>query len=124
MAVRRDIDGGTVVVRLATVDVESAAAAARAVRGAADVVLLAESGSRMSGQTGANLELENPTDTTVTLLGAQSGPLRLDAGERMWLSLFDTADGVLAITVTAPASAWEAALLTAEPLLESVRIGE
>jgi hypothetical protein len=49
-------------------------------------------------------------------------PIALGAGERMWLSLFDTPAGVLAIAVRSASADWDAALLAVEPFLEQVAI--
>ena len=84
---------------------------------------LASSDSRLSGLTGPNLELENTSDTRLDLLPNSSGVIDFEPGERAWLSLFDTAGGVLAIAVISDAAVWDAALLAAEPVLESVVIG-
>ena len=86
------------------------------------ITVHATSESLMSGLTGPNLELENPSGVRTSMLPTASGDVGLDGGDRAWLSLFDTADGVLAIAVTSDAATWDAALLEAEPLLESVVI--
>jgi hypothetical protein len=111
-----------VLVTLAFVDAESAADAAQHVGSLEGLTILASSDSRMSGRTGPNRELENTSTARIGILTSASGELALEPGERMWLSLFDTAEGVLAIAVTSDAAAWDAALLVAEPLLESVTI--
>ena len=76
----------------------------------------------MSERTGPNLEVENATDDRLEPLATASRAIVLEPGERMWLSLFDTAEGVLAIALTSDATTWDAALLAAEPFLESVRL--
>ena len=119
----RGVGDGQVVVTLAVVNVESADAAARTVQATAGISVLASSDSRMSGLTGPNLELENTSDTRFDVPPSSSGVIELEPGERAWLSLFDTADGVLAIAVISDAAVWDAALLAVEPFLESVVIG-
>jgi hypothetical protein len=52
------------------------------------------------------------------------GALSIDEGRRLWIAFFDAGDGVLAIMVGGSAGTWEEALLAAEPLLETVTIGE
>ena len=45
------------------------------------------------------------------------------AGRRLWIALFDTPDGVLAVMVGGSVAGWEGALSAAEPVLESIVIG-
>ena len=113
---------GDVTVRLVRVEAETAAKAASAVQALDGVETVAASDSRMSGLTGPNVELEHDGDATVELLATKSDPIRLEPGERAWLSMFDAADGVLAIAVISDAATWDAALLAVEPFLESVSI--
>ena len=120
--IQRGVGDGEVVVTLAVVNVESAEAATRKVQATAGISVLASSVSRMSGLTGPNLELENTSDARLPLLGTSSGTINLQPGERAWVSMFDTADGVLVIAVTSDAAVWDPALLAVEPLLESVVI--
>jgi hypothetical protein len=115
---RRDAGGGDVTVVIAMLDAASATLAADAIAAAPGVTVLATSESRMSGQTGANLELENASGAPVALIE----PLELGDGERLWLSMFDTATGVLAVSVRSAAADWDAALLAVEPFLEGVAI--
>jgi hypothetical protein len=115
-------DGG-LVVTLARIDHASAVSVANGARSTDGITVLATSESRMSGLTGPNVELENPTAAAIALLATSTGTIDLGPGQRMWLSLFDTHAGVVAIAVTAAAADWDAALLAAEPFLESVTIG-
>jgi hypothetical protein len=41
----------------------------------------------------------------------------------MWLALFDTPEGLVAIIVQGSAADWDSVLVAAEPVLESVTIG-
>jgi hypothetical protein len=120
--IRREVGDHDVIVTIATVSAESAGAVARGVQATPGLSVLASSDSRMSGLTGPNLELENTTDTALDLTPNRSGVIDLEPGDRAWLSLFDTAHGVLAIAVTSDAAAWDDALLAVEPFLESVVI--
>ena len=122
VSIRRAVDGADVVVNLARIEAASAAAAASVVQALPGVEVLASSDSRMSGLTGPNLELENTSTGQVRPLTTASGPIALESGQRMWLSMFDTADGVVAVSVIADASVWDAALLAAERVLETVKI--
>jgi hypothetical protein len=108
----------------ATMAATSAAEAARAIAENPGLEVLGESESRMSGLIGANLEVENATTAHTAVLDVSVGRLGIDPGRRLWISLFDTDDGVLAIMVGGSAAQWERALGTAEPVLESVVIGE
>lgn len=108
----------------ATVDATSAADAAQAIAENPGLEVLGESASRMSGLTGANLEVENSSESHTGILDVSVGRLGIDPGRRLWLSLFDTDDGVLAIMVGGSVAQWERALGLAEPVLESVVIGE
>jgi hypothetical protein len=115
-------DGG-LVVTLARIDHASAVSVADGARSTDGITVRATSESRMSGLTGPNVELENPTAADIALLATSTGTIDLGPGQRMWLSLFDTDAGVVAIAVTAAAADWDVALLAAEPFLESVTIG-
>ena len=52
------------------------------------------------------------------------GPLGIDPGRRLWIALFDTDAGLLAIMVGGSTARWDETLAAAEPVLESVVIGE
>ena len=119
---QREMGDDDVIVRIAMVGVESADAAARAVQATPGITVLASSDSRMSGLTGPNLELENATDDRIDLLPDPPGVIGLDPGQRMWLSVFDASDGVLAISVVSDTGMWDSALLAVEPFLELVVI--
>jgi len=43
---------------------------------------------------------------------------------RIWIAIFDTEDGILAVMVGGSTASWDEALLVAEPVLESVTIGD
>ena len=108
----------------ATVSVTTAADAARAIAENPGLEVLGESESRMSGLTGANLEVQNSSGAHASILDVPVGRLGIDPGRRLWISLFDTEDGVLAIMVGGSVAQWDRALGLAEPVLESVKIGE
>jgi hypothetical protein len=107
----------------ATEAATSAADVAQAIAKNPGLELLSESESRMSGMTGANLEVENSTTSHTGILDVSLGRLGIDPGRRLWISLFDTDDGVLAIMVGGSVAQWDRALALAEPVLESVVIG-
>lgn len=97
-----------------------AAADTLGANGALDVV--SSDSSRMSGLTGLLLELETAA-AEAQVLHVPPGALTVPPGERMWLALFDTPEGLVAIIVQGSAADWDAVLVAAEPVLESVTIG-
>jgi hypothetical protein len=100
----------------------TAQAAADTLGANAALDVLSSDSSRMSGLTGLLLELETAGAAT-DVLHVPPGALALPPGERMWLALFDTPEGLVAIIVRGSATDWDAVLAAAEPVLESVTIG-
>lgn len=86
--------------------------------------VLAESGSQLGGLTGFNLEVENTSGSHTAILDVTVGRLGIDSGRRLWIFLFDTPDGLLAVMVGGSVAQWDRALAEAEPVLESIVIGE
>jgi hypothetical protein len=78
--------------------------------------------SRMSGLTGLLLELET-AGAEAQVVHVPIGELTVSPVDRMWLALFDTPEGLVAIIVQGPAADWDSVLVAAEPVLESVTIG-
>jgi hypothetical protein len=85
--------------------------------------ILGTSAAQVGGLEGFTVELGNATDEHVSVLVVPPGPLGIDPHRRLWVSLFDTPQGMLAIMVGGADENWEEALATAEPVLESVVIG-
>lgn len=106
------------------VEAASAAEAARAIAENPGLEVLGESESRLGGLTGSNLEVENTTGSHTGILDVSVGRLGIDSGRRLWISLFDTPDGLLAVMVGGSIAQWARALGLAEPVLESVVIGD
>ncbi|HET9416705.1 MAG TPA: hypothetical protein VFP30_04115 [Candidatus Limnocylindria bacterium] len=79
--------------------------------------------SRIGGLTGAQVTVENDRDAHAEVINVPPGPLGIDPGRRLWIAFFETDDGPLAIMVGGSTERWEEALLTAEPVLESVVVG-
>jgi hypothetical protein len=102
----------------------SAADAAAVIEANPDLTVLGTSESRMSGHDGFVVEVENATQAPARVLHGPPGALSIDEGRRLWIAFFDAGDVVLAIMVGGSAHTWEEALLAAEPLLETVTIGE
>jgi len=105
------------------VEATSAGDAARAIAENPGLEVLGESESRLGGLTGSNLELENTTGSHTGILDVSVGRLGIDSGRRLWISLFDTPDGLLAVMVGGSIAQWARALGLAEPVLESIVIG-
>ena len=103
----------------------TAAAAASTIQANPGLNVLDSSASRMSGLDGFVVEVENPgtAEAPAQVLQVPPGALSIDPGRRLWIALFDTPDGVVAILVGGSAARWEEALLAAEPVLETVTIG-
>ena len=105
------------------VDVTSAQEAAAAVTRNPALTILGESDSRLGGLVGFTIEVENGGDVHAGVLDVPPGLLGIDPSRRLWISLFDTGEGVLAVLVGGSVARWDAALQEAEPVLESVVIG-
>ena len=86
------------------------------------IEVVSSDSSLMSGLTGLLLELE-AAGAEADVLHVPPRALTLPPGERMWLALFDTPEGLVAIIVQGSASEWDSVLVAAEPVLESVTIG-
>jgi hypothetical protein len=79
--------------------------------------------SRIGGLVGSQVTVENAGDSHASVLEVSAGALGIDPGRRLWIALFDTEAGVLAIMVGGSVAEWQAALDAAEPVLESIQIG-
>jgi hypothetical protein len=80
------------------------------------------SSSRIGGQEGAQVTIENNGDEHAQVLRVPPGVLGIDPGRRLWIALVDTDSGLLAVMVGGATEQWEQALAEAEPVLESVVI--
>lgn len=107
----------------AMIPATTAADAVGAVKQNPGVAVLGESGSRLGGLDGFTIEVENSGTVTSPVLEVAPGRLAFDPGRRLWMSFFDTSDGLLAVLVGGAAADWDRALAVAEPVLESVVIG-
>ncbi|HEX4897311.1 MAG TPA: hypothetical protein VFV53_03020 [Candidatus Limnocylindrales bacterium] len=87
------------------------------------LTVLETSASRIGGLDGFQVTVENAGTPNAQVMRVPPGPLSILEGRRLWIALFDTPDGILAIMVGGSVAAWDAALTTAEPILESVEIG-
>jgi hypothetical protein len=122
VAVQFGIVEGVVGTREETVPAATAETAAQTIPGNPGLKILGESESRLGGLTGYTVEVENATEATVRVLDVPAGRLAIDPDRRLWVSVFDTSEGVLAVMVGGSVGDWEDALRIAEPVLESVVI--
>jgi hypothetical protein len=99
-------------------------AAIAAIRENPSLVVVDESASRMSGLDGLNVIVENRGAAPAVVMRVAAGALSIDPGRKLWISLFDTPDGLLAVMVGGSIAHWERTLTVAEPVLESVLIGD
>jgi hypothetical protein len=106
------------------VEIDEAADAAPNIRENPGLNVLGESPSLMSGLEGFTVEIENAAEGDVQVLRVPAGPLAISPERRLWVSFFDTPNGVLAVMVGGSVARWEDSLAIAEPVLESVRIGD
>jgi hypothetical protein len=107
-----------------TVEIGSAGEAVPIIRENPGLTVLGESLSLMSGLEGFTVEVENAADGDAPVLRVPAGPLAISPERRLWVSFFDTPDGVLAVLVGGSVTRWDETLAIAEPVLESVRIGD
>jgi hypothetical protein len=107
----------------AMVPATTAVDAVGAVKQNPGVVVLGESGSRLGGRDGFTIEVENTGTITWPVMEVAPGRLAFDPGRRLWISFFDTPDGLLAVLVGGSVAEWDRALAVAEPVLESIVIG-
>lgn len=82
------------------------------------------SASRIGGLEGHQVTVENAGAIDAQVMRVPPGPLTILPGRRLWIAFFDTPDGILAIMVGGSVAAWDDALLTAEPVLESILVGD
>lgn len=100
-------------------------------RGAVDTIkanpgleVVGESESLLGGKAGVVIEVQNTTGSHTQILQVPPGRLGIDPGRQLWIALFDTSDGVLAVMVGGSIDDWDHALGVAEPVLESIVIGD
>jgi hypothetical protein len=86
--------------------------------------LVEESESRMSGLTGPQATFENTSGASVEVMVVARGTVSIDSERRLWIAFFPTPDGVVTVMIGGSVATWDHALLAAEPVLETVRIGE
>jgi len=107
-------------------EVPDAAAGVVALHGNTRLKTVETSTSKIGGLDGFQITVENPADESgdVAVLVVGPGALSISPGRRLWCAFFDTPQGILAILVGGSVEKWDEALEAAEPVLESVTIGE
>jgi hypothetical protein len=103
-----------------TTDPDEAAAILRSHPG---LEVVESSESRIGGLAGLQVTVENAGTAHAEVIQVPPGALGIDPGRRLWIALFETDDGLMAIMVGGSVARWDEALLIAEPVLESVQIG-
>ena len=105
------------------VQLTEASAAEAALRQNPGLTVTGASPSTIGGLDGYVIEVENTTVDAARVMRVPPGPLSILKGRKLWIAVFDTASGVLAIMVGGSIAKWDATLLAAEPVLESIHIG-
>ena len=105
-------------------NVDTAEEAVASVRANDDLTELESSTSLIDGLEGLQITVENTSGMSTPIFIAPPGALAINDGRRLWIAFFDTDAGVLAIMVGGSVDQWDEALAAAEPVLESVRIGD
>lgn len=100
----------------------TALAAIEGIRLNPGLVVRGESVSRLGGLEGWVVEVENAGETTSPVMRVAPGTLGFDPNRRLWIALFDTGEGVVAVLVGGSVAEWDRALALAEPVLETIVI--
>lgn len=95
----------------------------RILEGNPDLSVIESSESRIGGLTGTQVTVENAGSSHASIIEVRPGALGIDPERRLWMAVFDTDAGLIAIMVGGSVAEWQAALDAAEPVLESIRIG-
>ncbi len=106
----------------AMVTPDTAADAVEAIKANPGLVVRGESASRLGGLEGWVVEVENVGDSTSSVMRVAPGTLGFDPGRRLWVALFDTGDGIVAVLVGGSVAEWDRARELAEPILETIVI--
>ncbi len=123
IAVQFALVNGVVGADGAVIPATTAADAVATVKQNPGVAVFGESDSRLGGLDGFTVEIENTGLITWPVMEVEPGRLAFDPGRRLWISFFDTSDGLLAVLVGGSVAEWDRALTVAEPVLESIVIG-
>ncbi len=102
----------------------SAAEAAELLEANPGLTVLEASESRIGGLNGSQITVENAGDTHASVMDVPAGTLGIDPARRLWVAFVDSDAGVVAVMVGGSVERWDEALAAAEPVLESVTIGD
>ena len=108
----------------ALVDVPDAQEAVDTIKSNPGLQVVGESESLLGGKAGVVMEVQNTSGSHTQILQVPPGRLGIDSGRQLWIALFDASDGLLAVMVGGSIDDWDHALAVAEPVLESIVIGE
>jgi hypothetical protein len=86
--------------------------------------VVATSASRIGGLDGSQVTIENTGSEVAPFMDLPPGTIGINEGRRLWIAFFDTDDGLLAIMIGGSVERWDEALAAAEPVLETIQIGE
>jgi hypothetical protein len=100
----------------------TAGEAAAAIKLNPGLVVLGESAAGLGGLEGWAVEVENTGDTTSAVMRVAPGTLSFDPNRRLWISLFDTGEGIMAVIVGGSVAEWDRALALAQPVMETIVI--
>jgi hypothetical protein len=104
---------------------DDAAHAARIVARNPDLEVLGQSDSRLGGLEGRVVEVRNASGKHAGIVDVPPGRLGIDDARALWIAFLDTPeDGVIAVMVGGPSEGWDEALAVAEPVLETIAVGE
>jgi hypothetical protein len=111
---------------LKSTPVTTAEDAVRTLKANDRLTIVESSSSQIGGLTGFQITVENPAGEAgfTPVIRVTPGVLQIAPGRRLWCAFFDTPQGVLAILVGGSVEKWDEALAAAEPVLESVTIGQ
>jgi hypothetical protein len=103
-------------------EVSDADHAVELIRANSGLTVLETSESLIGGVIGSQVTVENAGNGHARVMQVPIGALGIDEGRRLWIGLFDTPQGLLAIMIGGSVAKWDEALAAAEPVLESIRI--
>jgi len=89
-----------------------------------ELAVVETSSSRIGGLDGSHVTVENTSDEVASFMVLPPGTIGINSGRRLWIAFFDTDDGLLAIMVGGSIEKWDEALAVAEPVLETIEIGQ
>lgn len=87
------------------------------------VAVVETSPAIMAGRVGVGVTVDHAgTAGPSSVLAVPPGPVSILPGRRLWIGLFDTADGVLGIMVGGSIAQWTEAVTAAQPVFATVTI--